>query len=139
MKLFIQLKQLGKKKCCIEKIPINFPTLPFTVQELIETIVCWQVNEYNKRLLQSEILKYLTNAEINSKATIGKIDFNMNYNGKPTTEIEAIANALQCYKDGIFRIFLDDSELGALSSPIVLKEESTLTIIRLTMLSGRLW
>ena len=63
----------------------------------------------------------------------------MNYNGKPTTEIEAIANALQCYKDGIFRIFLDDSELGALSSPIVLKEESTLTIIRLTMLSGRLW
>ena len=54
-------------------------------------------------------------------------------------ETEAIINALQSYEDGIFRIFLDDAELGELSSSVQLKEESTLTFIRLAMLSGRLW
>ena len=56
-----------------------------------------------------------------------------------TVATEAIVNALQSYEDGIFRIFMDDTEAGDLSSPIQLKEESTLTFIRLAMLSGRLW
>ena len=87
MRAYIQIKQLGKRKCSIEKIPIDFPVPPVNVQGLIE----------------------------------------------------AITNALQSYEDGIFRIFMDDTEAGDLSSPIQLKEESTLTFIRLAMLSGRLW
>ena len=61
------------------------------------------------------------------------------YNGKPAAEVEAITNALQSYEDGIFRIFIDDTETEDLSSPTGLKEESTITFIRLAMLSGRLW
>ena len=122
MKAYIQVKQVGKRKCSIEKMPIDFPTPPASVQELIEAVVCWQVKEYNERLQQSEMLKYLT------------CD-----NGRPAAETEAIINALQSYEDGIFRIFLDDAELGELSSSVQLKEESTLTFIRLAMLSGRLW
>ena len=72
MRVYIQIKQLGKRKCSIEKNTIDFPVT-------------------------------------------------------------------QSYEDGIFRIFMDDTETGDLSSPIQLKEESTLTFIRLAMLSGRLW
>ena len=128
MRVYIQIKQLGKRKCSIEKIPIDFPVPPVNVQGLIEAIVSWQVCEYNERLQQSEVLKYLTQEEVEN-----------NYNGKPAAEVEAITNALQSYEDGIFRIFMDDTETGDLSSPIQLKEESTLTFIRLAMLSGRLW
>ena len=74
-----------------------------------------------------------------NKAVSGKVGFEVNYNGRPAAETEAIVNALQSYEDGIFRIFIDDTEAGGLSSPVVLKEETTLTFIRLTMLSGRLW
>ena len=109
------------------------------MQELIEAVVCWQVKEYNERLQQSERLKYLTSEEMEDKAAAGKVGFEANYNGRPAAETEAIINALQSYEDGIFRIFLDDAELGELSSSVQLKEESTLTFIRLTMLSGRLW
>ena len=129
MKAYIQVKQLGKRKCSIEKMPVDFPVAPASVQELIEAVVSWQVSEYNERLLQSEMLKYLTREEMEDKAAAGKVDFGA----------EAIINALQSYEDGIFRIFLNDAELGELSSPIQLKEESTLTFIRLAMLSGRLW
>ena len=117
MRVYIQVKQLGKRKCCIEKLPVDFSVPPTNVQELIASIVSWQVSEYNDRLQQSEV----------------------NYNGRPAAETEAIVNALQSYEDGIFRIFIDDTEAGGLSSPVVLKEETTLTFIRLTMLSGRLW
>ena len=139
MRAYIQIKQLGKRKCSIEKIPIDFPVPPVNVQGLIEAIVSWQVCEYNERLQQSEVLKYLTQEEVENKATSGKVGFAVNYNGKPAAEVEAITNALQSYEDGIFRIFMDDTETGDLSSPIQLKEESTLTFIRLAMLSGRLW
>lgn len=139
MNIYIQIKQLGKSKCSIDKMPIDFPVPPANVKQLIEAIVRWQVSEHNQRLQQSEVLKYLTLRETEDKAATGKISFGVNYNGKPATESEAIDNALQSYEDGIFRIFLDDAEAGDLSSPIELKEESTLTFIRLAMLSGRLW
>lgn len=139
MKAYIQTKQLGKRKCSIEKMPVYFPVPPTNVQELIEAIVSWQVCEYNERLQQSEVLKYLTSEEVEDKVASGKVGFDVNYNGKPAIESDAIINALQSYEDGIFRIFLDDTELGELSSFIRLKEESTLTFIRLTMLSGRMW
>ena len=139
MRAYIQIKQLGKRKCSIEKIPIDFPVPPVNVQGLIEAIVSWQVCEYNERLQQSEVLKYLTQEEVENKTASGKVGFAVNYKGKPAAEVEAITNALQSYEDGIFRIFMDDTEAGDLSSPIQLKEESTLTVIRLAMLSGRLW
>lgn len=139
MRVYIQVKQLGKRKCGIEKMPVDFPVPPTHVQELIEAIVSWQINEYNEHLQQSEVLKYLTQEEVEDKAASGKVDFDVNYNGKSAAEAEAITNALQSYEDGIFRIFIDDTEAGGLSSPILLEEDSTLTFIRLAMLSGRLW
>lgn len=88
MKAYIQVKQVGKRKCSIEKMPIDFPTPPASVQELIEAVVCWQVKEYNERLQQSEMLKYLTCEEMEDKAAAGKVGFEANYNGRPAVETE---------------------------------------------------
>ena len=75
MRVYIQIKQLGKRKCSIEKIPIDFPVPPVNVQGLIEAIVSWQVCEYNERLQQSEVLKYLTQEEVENKTASGKVGF----------------------------------------------------------------
>lgn len=139
MRVYIQVKQLGKRRCSIEKMPVDFPASPADVKELIEAIVSRQVREYNERLQQSEVLKYLTQEEVEDKATSGKVGFGVNYNGKSAAEAEAIANALQCYEDRIYRIFIDETETGELSSPVLLKENATLTFVRLTMLAGRMW
>lgn len=50
MRVYIQVKQLGKRKCCIEKLPSTFLFLPPMCQELIASIVSWQVSEYNDRM-----------------------------------------------------------------------------------------
>ena len=49
MRVYIQVKQLGKRKCCIEKLPVDFSVPPTNVQELIASIVSWQVSKYNDR------------------------------------------------------------------------------------------
>lgn len=139
MRIYIQVKQLGKRRCSIEKMPVDFPVPPADVKELIEAIVSRQVRKHNERLQQSDVLKYLTQEEVEDKATSGKVGFGVNYNGKSAAEAEAIANALQCYEDGIYRIFIDETETGELSSPVLLKENATLTFVRLTMLAGRMW
>ena len=41
MKAYIQVKQLGKRKCSIEKMPVDFPVAPASVQELIEACLLY--------------------------------------------------------------------------------------------------
>ena len=72
MRVYIQVKQLGKRKCCIEKLPVDFSVPPTNVQELIASIVSWQVSEYNDRMQQSEVLQYLTREEVEDKAASEK-------------------------------------------------------------------
>ena len=43
MKAYIEVKQVGKRNCSIEKMPIDFPTPPASVKELIESVFCWQL------------------------------------------------------------------------------------------------
>lgn len=140
MKLSIQLKQLGKRKCTIAPMPVELTgDPPKDVRSLITAIVHWQVEEYNARPTENDLLKYLTQEEIDDRAEAGKVSFGVNYNGKQASTEAAVRNALQSYEDGIFRLFINDKEAGTADSPLHLEEGDTLTFIRLTMLSGRLW
>jgi hypothetical protein len=47
--------------------------------------------------------------------------------------------ALQAVEDGLVRIFREDEELTELDAPLSLPEGATLTFIRLTFLTGRMW
>ncbi|MBD5455298.1 MAG: hypothetical protein HDR23_02285 [Lachnospiraceae bacterium] len=53
-----------------------------------------------------------------------------------TREEQAIKNTLQCFEDGIYRLFAGDRELTSLSEVIPWTEGLIFTFIRLTMLSG---
>ena len=43
------------------------------------------------------------------------------------------------FQDGLFRVFLGDTELTELDEQLELQEGDTVTFIRLTMLAGRMW
>lgn len=139
MQVYIHVKQLGKRRNVIDKKATQLDKVPDTTAALIAAIVTMQVEEYNQRLEQSELLKYLTNEEIQDKATTGKISFGVNYNGMSADTEKAIRNALQSFEDGIFRIFVDGEELESLEQPVSLHEGSELIFVRLTMFAGRMW
>lgn len=139
MKLFINVKQLGKRRDVIGTKEIYLDPVPTTTAGLITAIVALQVKEYNDRPDQNELLTYLTDPEIQRKATVGKIDFGVNYNDNSADPEKAIRNALLSFEDGIFRVFLNDNALDTLQEEIHPREGDRLTFVRLTMLAGRIW
>lgn len=139
MRVLVNMKKLGKRKNSITKVPYELEKKPLTVKELIMETVSVCVRNYNERMENQELLTALSLAEIEDQAESGKIGFGVNYGDKKADLQEAQENALQCFEDGIFRIYLGTEELKKPEDSISLEEDSELTFIRLTMLSGRMW
>lgn len=140
MILKINLKQIGERRQKIAPVDFEYHPVPKTVRELIVQTVISCVNSYNERARTGENhTKALSERQVADMAGIGKIAFGINYGGKEQPLDKAIDNALQSFEDGIYRIFLNDSELEELDAEIDVSENDSLTFIRLTMLAGRMW
>ena len=138
MKININMKQIGSRKNAVAPQIFELPVRPDTVGELIIIITGICVDEYNKKVNSNEIVP-MTDDQIDSMSAIGRFVFGINYSGKTQDKGAAVKNALQCYEDGLFRIFINDEEAGEADESINLSENDTLTFIRLTMLAGRMW
>lgn len=139
MKIKVNLKSIGKRKQSVEPVIYEIQGTPHTVRELILAVTQSGVREYNERMEASELLRYLTKEEIENEAQAGKITFGVNYGEKKAQLSEAQENALQCFEDGIYRIFLEEEPLENLETEISITEENVFTFVRLTMLAGRMW
>lgn len=142
MNIFVQIKQIGKRRDVVQKQPFILNCIPHTVQELFDAITAILVNEFNQRTKNNSaenILKYLSRQNIDDMASVGKISFDVDYNNKKIDLIDAQNNVQLAFQDGLFRVFLNENELTDLQQPISLKEDDTLVFIRLVMLAGRMW
>ena len=139
MVIKVNIKQIGKKKDKISAMPFELANEPKSVRELIKESVHTCVTEYNERVRNGEQYKPLSAQEIEDMSEVGKIAFGINYGGKEANEAAAIENAVLSYEDGLYRIFIGEEDAGDIDSEITLEENSEVTFIRLTMLSGRMW
>lgn len=147
MKLRVNVKSVGKRRKSVEETVCEIAGCPRTVKELILAVVDSQVEEYNQRLKQSqnsqgqcpEVLACLTREEIEDQAQGGRVSFGISYGEKPADKQAARDNALLCFTDNIYRIFMDGQPLEELEDSISVTEENVFTFVRLTMLAGRMW
>ncbi len=140
MELRVNIKQIGAAKQRIEAVPFTAEGEPGTVGELIAAAVTACVKEYNARAESGESKPQpLAKQQITDLAEIGKIAFGINYGGKKADLARALETAAQAFEDGLFRLFINDTEAVSADEAITLSEGDTLTFIRLTMLAGRMW
>ena len=139
MKIFVNVKQIGKRKNKIDKKKYEISEKITTVKELLTEFVTINVNEFNNGFTENDIVPYLTDEKINDLSDAGKISFGVDYNGQKQDLEKAVENALQSYEDGIYRVFVNDEEMREIDCEINLKENDELTFVRLTMLAGRMW
>lgn len=139
MEILVNVKRIGKRKNSITKIPYKLEETPKTVKELITEVVKVCVIEYNQKLENKEILTILSHQEIEEKAEVGKIGFGILYGENQASLEQALENAIQSFEDGLFRIFIGEEEVKTLNQNIQLEEQSELTFVRMTILSGRIW
>lgn len=148
MKLMFEQKKPGRIRQSIEPVEIEIAGVPSTVGALIEAIVRACVEVFNRKALKApdrdnmdsdSIHNVIGSDRVDDLVETGRVAFGIVYNGKMEDSDKAVINALQCYEDGIFRIFLNGKPLGELQEGIKLNDGDTLTVVRLTMLAGRLW
>lgn len=137
MVLYMNMKQLGKRRNTVDQVPFTYAAAPGSLRELIAETVKLCVSRYIEAMNRGEAV--LSNAQIDDMAQIGKIAFGIVYGEKAPDVGKSIETAVLGFQDGLFQVFLGDTELTELDEKLELQEGDTVTFIRLTMLAGRMW
>ena len=139
MKIYIRIKSAGRRRPVLENVPYEISDNIQNVRDLLTEIVKIEVNKYNEKGTDVQIIPFLTSEEIEEQAETGKISFGRIYAEKKADKNKAIENALQCYQDGIVRVFQNEKELDGLDAKIHMQENDSFTFMKLTFLAGRMW
>lgn len=134
--VYVRMKKLGKQKSTdLQSVPFVLEERPATLRELLIALTKLGVQQYNTRKDEGQILSFLTKDEIAAQAVRGKIASGLR-GGADAVEEQAVENTIQCFEDGIYRVFAGDDELTGLSDAIPWADDLVFTLIRLTLLSG---
>ncbi|WP_339054908.1 hypothetical protein [Fusobacterium animalis] len=137
MKIIINVKGLSRKKV-IHQEEIELKNKISTTKDLITELVKINVEKFNKKIDEKDILSIMTNENIAKAARIGKIGDEVHGDKKANLE-KAFDTAYLAFEDGLYCIFINDEQTEKLDDSLNLKDGDILTLIRLTMLAGRMW
>ena len=77
MVLYMNMKQLGKRRNTVDQVPFTYVVAPGSLRELITETVKLCVSRYIEAMNRGEAV--LSNAQIDDMAQIGKIAFGIVY------------------------------------------------------------
>ena len=137
MKITINVKGLSRKKIIYQE-EVEWKNKISTTKDLIKELVKINVEKFNKKIDEKDILSIMTNENIAKAARIGKIGDEVHGDKKANLE-KALDTAYLAFEDGLYCIFINDEQTEKLDDSLNLKDGDILTLIRLTMLAGRMW
>ena len=137
MKLSINIKGLSRKKV-IHQEEIEIINEISTTKDLIRELVKINVEKFNKKIDDKDILSIMTNEYIAEAARAGKIGDEVHGDKKVNLE-KALDTAYLSFEDGLYCIFINNKQSEKLDDSLNLKDGDIITFIRLTMLAGRMW
>ena len=137
MKIIINVKGLSRKKI-IHQEEVELINKVSTTKDLITELVKINVEKFNKKIDDKDILSIMTNEYIAEAARSGKIGDEVHGDKKANLE-KALDTAYLAFEDGLYCIFINDEQTEKLDDSLNLKDGDILTFIRLTMLAGRMW
>ena len=137
MKIIVNVKGLSRKKV-IHQEELELKDKISTTKDLIIELVKINVEKFNKKIDDKDILSIMTNEYIAEAARAGKIGNEVHGDKKANLE-KALDTAYLAFEDGLYCIFINDEQSEKLDDNLNLKDGDILTFIRLTMLAGRMW
>ena len=137
MKIIVNVKGLSRKKV-IHQEELELKDKISTTKDLITELVKINVEKFNKKIDDKNILSIMTNEYIAEAARAGKIGDEVHGDKKANLE-KALDTAYLAFEDGLYCIFINDEQTEKLDDSLNLKDGDILTLIRLTMLAGRMW
>jgi hypothetical protein len=141
MKITVKAKQVGRKNALLENKTIEIEdigAMPL-LANLLSAVVRQQVEEYNDKPREKNLLPFLSKDEISESAATGKVGFGSIYNENKADLSKAQETALQAFEDGMFSVFADEEEIKALEDTVKIEDSTVISFIRLTFLAGSYW
>lgn len=137
MKIIINIKGLSRKKI-IHQEEVELTNEISVTKDLITELVKINVEKFNKKIDDKNVLSVMTNEYIAEVARNGKIGDEVHRDKKANLK-KALDTAYLSFEDGLYCIFINDEQSEKLDDSLNLKDGDVLTFIRLTMLAGRMW
>ncbi len=139
---FIHGKSLGQKRPLFADFSLPLQRAiegveTAVVRDLIADIVRDQVRQFQDRQTQRQFLRALTERDLAEGIERGKIE-----SGKsdvplqPVDSDAAVETALLAFQDGLYLVVIDEVQVNSLDEQRVLKPDSQITFVRLTLLAG---
>ncbi len=140
MRLFYNIKSLGKKKAYIQKKQFLIEVTPTVLlKDLLSEIVAFQVEEFNQRKDAQNLISFLGKNEIEKQVKSGSVRLSEQYDRQKAEVNKAVETVLIAFEDGLIAFFVNDEQYERLSDLVSLKDDDVLTFIRLTFLTGTFW
>ncbi len=139
MDVYVRVKAAGKRRDVLPPIPYFLPEGINSLRQLLTAVVQQEVAQYNRKEPDVQLIPYLTQPEIDAQAIAGKVSFGRIWSDKKADPQMAVDNAVQCWKDGLVRVMMNDEELMELDMPFEIPQMAVFTFIRLTFLTGTMW
>lgn len=144
--MLVAAKILGSKKKLFADFSIPLPPSwndkgggdgGITLADVIEKVVRYEVQAFRKRQSDRQFMRALTAAEIETGTEKGKVTMGASEVGiQHVDEDQAVQAALVAFEDGLYLVVIDEQQFHCLDQSVYLTDDSRLTFIRLTMLSG---
>lgn len=141
--LVIEGRAVGRREPLFSDFSVDLPptvdrgSSGITLRQLLAKVVEHEVAAFDRRQTERSALRVLTEREITAAQRTGKIS--MGESEVPRTAVDvdtATAVAWQAFEDGIYLVLLDGIEQKELDRQVFPKDDSRLTLVRLTLLAG---
>jgi hypothetical protein len=144
--VIIEGKQFGRGKALFPSWEMALPPTSSTneasptLRDLITRVVREEIAAFNERQEQRQVLQALTTAEIQAGIAKGKVDTGGRgadgFTRQEVSEEQAITAALQAFEDGLYFVFIDDTQKENLDDTVLLQPGNRVTFLRLVALAG---
>ena len=108
MRIIINVKGLSRKKV-IHQEEVELINKISTIKDLITELVKINVEKFNKKIDDKDILSIMTNEHIAEAARSGKIGDEVHGDKKANLE-KALNTAYLAFEDGLYCIFINDEQ-----------------------------
>lgn len=139
MDIYVRVKAIGKRKDILAPTPYTIPDGICSLRQLLTAVVQKEVAQYNIKEAEAQLIPFLTQQQLDEQSKIGKVSFGTIYSDKKANPDKAVTNVIQCWEDGLVRVFMDEEEITELDKTIHVSEETVFTFMRLTFLAGSIW
>jgi len=138
MLLSVDAKLVGRKQPLVHgiDIPLDDISQAPSLGEILARIVRVQVREFQERQADQRLTRFLTQTQIQTAAESGQVKMGGQDLKQFVDADHAIATALQAFQDGLYLVFVDESQYTQLDAVVPLQAHSQMTLVRLMLLAG---